>query len=591
MKQRHTGSSNEVVYGALIGGYVRRKMYVKALDAFKEMKRKRLVPTPATCTLLFKAMAGAAASVPADLDYTHARFVDLVSVWRRMDPDSRNLIHINAVLSACCDLSAADGSFDAAMRLFAFTVASDPRLRSVMRADDIKIPRLLDLSEKKEDSEAFERPSQSAAADLRVNELTLTAALRLIAKSDSSEAYEAAKFIWDVIIPNLRVPIDGFLATAFLLSCERHSSQESLKHGVQVAEKWFFGKADKSGTAQKRRAPLPRLLVAPSSSDVMMRIACKLKAWDFGYRCLMLSQKAGVRFDYNLVSSAVTILLHNRKLHEAWELQESILSDATNTMRSASLRLRICLHAVESTFPEGSPEDSEGRSLHVSSADIQSKLHWLESAVQSVDEGVEAHLCRSAYDSTKSQEELQLFLSFLRVLQRCLSDKELLTYKRNESESYFREASRIVANVGEAALKGIDRFFEVKFSNEFARRHASKATLQAARHRLHIAAMLDYVVWDILSRLDKNFDERGGDVMKGTRKRLLNLKSEYQAFERRWAETKEKLYAKEEKMDNTHGADDVSDNADTSLFSAHGRRVPGISDSGIKAVHKAQRRT
>ncbi|KAJ3214693.1 hypothetical protein HDU67_001341 [Dinochytrium kinnereticum] len=329
--ERHTGSSNEVVYGALIGGLVKKKLYSLALDAFKDMKRKKLTLTHRTFTALFKANAMMAAMSPRDVDQIRSRFVDLLSLWRKIDPESRNIYHVNAVLAACSDMVSA-GGVEAGLGLFS-VISSSCRKKG-----GLELPPLLEANDASLIS--FELPEDHA---IKPDIVTFTSVLRLCAKHGGQDGFSTAKFLWEKEIPASRVKVDGPLVTSMILCCEKSSADEGLQYGAKLAVDFFsLAPAPEKELPTKRRPQKSRLELREASFDVIIRLACKLKDWDLGYACILRATDLRLKLDFISSSNAVTVLLKKGRFEEAWRVTQRIAGlKESDGQRVDALKLKV----------------------------------------------------------------------------------------------------------------------------------------------------------------------------------------------------------------------------------------------------------
>ncbi|KAI9105236.1 hypothetical protein DFS34DRAFT_1054 [Phlyctochytrium arcticum] len=96
--RRHTGAAGTEVYGTLISGLGRQGRHKNVIQAFKEMKGRRLKPSPQVHTSLLSSMARAAFGTSDDLAKTN-RFREALQLWETIN--SKELPHLNAMLNVC----------------------------------------------------------------------------------------------------------------------------------------------------------------------------------------------------------------------------------------------------------------------------------------------------------------------------------------------------------------------------------------------------------------------------------------------------------------------------------------------------------
>ncbi|KAJ3106686.1 hypothetical protein HDU97_005838 [Phlyctochytrium planicorne] len=447
--ERHTGSSNEYVYGALIAGLVRNKRYNMALDIFKELRKKKVKPSPHTYTMLFRALGMLAAANPTDLDQVRSRYVDLVTLWSKTDPASRNIRHVNAVLSSCKSMTKV-GGLESGLGLF----ASVSNLCKKRRDTKENLPQL--LSTEDAFSETFELPL--GLSGLAPDASTYTSAMLLFARAGGEAGFEAAKLIWEEEIPKSKVELDSQLVTSMILACEKGDTEEAFDYGRALATQYFLNPPPKQiqGKGKSKSKKSPEIFLTEPSFDIILRLASKSKDANFGEQVLKIGERKQMRYDFLSLSNAITILRDQGNLSKAWSFARRRISrrKMESPVPLADLKLRICMEALnEEVVPELKPADMDAKSFAAaSSSNSDEPSEWVRRSLSIIDDEILNHIREAKLESGKASDTIGFLIRFFGVLNRPL-------WKESAGKESVLRVVDILKETGDSVAMGIERYF------------------------------------------------------------------------------------------------------------------------------------
>ncbi|KAJ3414985.1 hypothetical protein HDV05_005816 [Chytridiales sp. JEL 0842] len=377
---RHPGSTNEGVYGALIGGYVRNKMYEKAMETYNVMKKRKMNPTPATITSLINLYTELSYKIPkSDKSALKSRLLDVLKLWEKLDTKTRTVVHCNAVLSACVP-AAHCGGFEVAKSIYETLLEdSQQEVKQKKYGNDGKGKKSTkEKAVKAEESDLENEHVEPLKPDIQ----TFTSMIRVCANSmEGNEAYHYAMKIWDSDVPSLKITPDEHLVDATLFACLSAKSSPLTARAISIARSAYslptpntergFLYTDEPGKALSKLAKpfnstSSKLKLSPRTLDVLLRLAAKLRQRPLGIQYMDVALERGVKLDLGLLDGCLYSLIPAGQHEKAWEIVESLEASLANegqTSRGAyqtnyainridELKFRVCGAAVSNRFQD-----------------------------------------------------------------------------------------------------------------------------------------------------------------------------------------------------------------------------------------------
>ncbi|KAJ3302714.1 hypothetical protein HDU76_005479, partial [Blyttiomyces sp. JEL0837] len=355
--QRHKAVSNEGVYGALIGGFARLGDHARALEFYKEMRQKKLNPSPQTYTSIMHALSTAASQKSQDPRALNARLRHAMLTWESIDPSIRTTAHANAVLKTCV-ITARVGGYQAGMEVYEYMLSRVREAEAECEKKKAKGKRSATTMSrgKKPNSDSDIYDDDEDGIYLRPDIVTYTNLLRLCAECGTEESFKTGLRIWERELANAsgkRLFADEkvvYAALTLFVSAARLGMMNEAVKGCFIASKAFG-----------LPAPVPRSPVSSSSShgketvptnasfdsyvvpvkfhdaddgtsyplqlsvvhlDVLLKLAVEMKNRDIGLVYLKAAEERGVQIDEGVAAGAVHLLISGRKYEEAWQIIE-----------------------------------------------------------------------------------------------------------------------------------------------------------------------------------------------------------------------------------------------------------------------------
>ncbi|KAI9105255.1 hypothetical protein DFS34DRAFT_1464 [Phlyctochytrium arcticum] len=345
--RRHTGAAGTEVYGALISGLGRQGKHRNALQAFKEMKGRRLKPSPQVHTSLLSSIGRAAFGTSDDLAKKN-RLQEASDLWETID--SKELPHLNAMLNVCASCVSV-GGWERGWDIYRQSYSGSAT--DALRQDE-KLPK----------------------PDI----VTFTTMLRLCAEKKGDEGLDAAFGIWE----NLQHPVarrakkpsaptkkpapphvDSRLVSMFLLACIRGATQSKIGGALPIVSQWL-GLPITHDDASK---PKPKSKHSRTSKKYsrtvnlntpivyhLMRLASRLDDPVLAMAWYRIAVDQDVELDDAISNVLVELLVSKGSLEDAWVVAMNAPPDI-----SAQIKKRVCAIALRKGGPGGSTWESRSK--------------------------------------------------------------------------------------------------------------------------------------------------------------------------------------------------------------------------------------
>ncbi|TPX64127.1 hypothetical protein SpCBS45565_g06117 [Spizellomyces sp. 'palustris'] len=375
---RHRGAANAEVFGTLIAGLGRRGNYKKAVKAFREMRRRRIKPTPHAYTALLNAYAQSAYG-PLDVTARSNCLRDARELWESME--DRTAVHVNAMLNVCTACSS-EGGWDLGWDIYRKLVP-----------------------------EKGQRDAQTPPPDV----ITFTIMLRMCAKLGGNDGLDAAMRIWtdvrailDRIQPAAAkkkggkpkygvraLAVDDRLLSALLLTCIRAEDKQRVVKGLEFVREYLDLSVDSDSPTTQQSNSRKISLNTPLLYH-LIHLASRLREPALAVRWFKIASSRDVEPDEGVYSALIGLLISVGDLEQAWQIVQS-----ADTFRPA-LGLRVCAAAVRKNGEDPKMWVTRGEeftdSIKSASVGRQTGIHDLQSLINLAEIYVAAGRRRDAWD-------------------------------------------------------------------------------------------------------------------------------------------------------------------------------------------------
>ncbi|KND04139.1 pentatricopeptide repeat domain-containing protein [Spizellomyces punctatus DAOM BR117] len=373
---RHRGAANAEVFGTLIAGLGRRGNYKKAVKAFREMRRRRIKPTPHSYTALLNAYAQAAYG-PLDATARSNCLRDARELWESME--DRTAVHLNAMLNVCTACSS-EGGWDLGWNIYRESVP-----------------------------EKGQRDAQAPPPDV----ITFTIMLRMCAKLGGNDGLDAAMRIWtdvravlDRIQPAAAkkkggksgvraLAVDDRLLSALLLTCIRAEDKLRVVKGLEFVDEYLDLPVDSDSPTTQQSNGGKISLNTPLLYH-LIHLASRLREPALAVRWFKIASSRDVPADEGVYSALIGLLISVGDLEQAWQIVQS-----ADTFRPA-LGLRVCAAAVRKSGEDSKMWVTRAEeftdSIKSASVGRQTGIHDLQSLVNLAEIYVAAGRRKDAWD-------------------------------------------------------------------------------------------------------------------------------------------------------------------------------------------------
>lgn len=363
--KRHVGAGNAVVWSVLIRGLGRKGMAKQALAALKEMRRRRMTPTPQCYNSILNALAEGSSAPTADSDKRAEYLGTARELWRELRTPS--IIQYNTMLKLC-RVCAAEGGWDLAWRLFRPLVPTQfPLERKRTYADETTYTIVLGMCGDRGDEQAFEAAKDIWAAVQRLTDYV---------EAGTKKARQ------------VEFSVDARLFTSMLYACTRAPKRSGAQYALELVETWLALPGKLGETRYNLSAA--RVKLSTPMLGLLMHVASDLSNSKLGLLWFnMLTKTAGVVPDAEVYNTLVMALLREKDYGRAWK----VAKNATETR--LELSLRVVSIALASDFAQ--------------------RLGWMHTA-QEVAADAQAYIYRRPKSDNDKPLDLRSVVNLLDVL-------------------------------------------------------------------------------------------------------------------------------------------------------------------------------
>ncbi|KAI9203758.1 uncharacterized protein BJ171DRAFT_582525 [Polychytrium aggregatum] len=343
---RHTGATNDVVFAEAIQAFKDHGHYGDAIEAFKLMKRRKIVPTPSAYTGLING-AFKAVTRPDVLPSDRSRILQQINaVWE--DLPNPSTIHANAMLKLCVPC-AYEGGWKVAIDIFdgmmlwtrdelqdidSGAYNSQEPTFSYPPPDSISFSTMLQLCG------AFFPSSKGYSMGLRImNDLEniLDEPPQGIRKLEITNIYHG-------------IQMDSHIAASFLLLCAKSGHPEAYRNAQVVIQKYLDlpsqldpDAANKTILDEWSEPHREKLLLTPTLMFALLRLASATGNGCLGLVWFDIFQRRKLECDDGILNLAIMLCAEQGRFDRAAELNQHTQSrsHAQNSIRIASLAVAL----------------------------------------------------------------------------------------------------------------------------------------------------------------------------------------------------------------------------------------------------------